>query len=149
MTQTWTNMVKAWCLGVMGFGGAFALGVFPATDGFAQFFYDLVAWPLDGAGGFDDGARFTVGILGAVTIGWGLTMLLVVDLAARYGAPVWRTLVIAMTVWLVIDSAISVVAGVPGNAVSNLVFYALFLAPVLAGGGLRDAAGAEPRTAAA
>lgn len=147
MTRTWTNMVKAWCLGVMGFGAAFALGVFPATDGVAQAFYDLVAWPLDGVGGFDDGARFTVGILGAVMIGWGLTMLLFIDLAARYGAPVWRALVSALTVWLVIDSAISVAAGVPGNAVSNLVFYGLFLGPVLAGGGLRDAAPSRPAMA--
>ncbi|MBU6372492.1 MAG: hypothetical protein KJS97_07140 [Alphaproteobacteria bacterium] len=149
MTRTWTNMVKAWCLGVIAFGGGLALGAFAPTDGFAQFFYDLVAWPLDGAGGFDDGARFTVGILGAVTIGWGLTMLSAVDIAARYGAPVWRGLVMATTVWLVIDSAISVACGVPGNAVSNLVFYGLFLAPILAGGGLRATAADAPRTAMA
>ena len=140
MTGLWATAVKAWCVGVIGFGAGLALGAFPQTDGLAQAYYDLVVWPLDGAGGFGDEVRLTIGVLGAVMMGWGLMMLGLVDLAARVGAPAWRLMTQAMTVWCVVDSAISVGIGVPGNAVANLVFYALFLAPVLLGGGLRAAA---------
>jgi hypothetical protein len=77
---------------------------------------------------------FTVAILGAVTMGWGLTALAFVDLADQVGARAWRALGFAMAAWYVVDSAISVAAGAPGNAVSNTLIAATFFIPLIASG---------------
>jgi hypothetical protein len=49
-------------------------------------------------------------------------------------ARAWRGLTGAMLAWFVIDSAASVSTGAPVNAVSNAVFLATFLIPILASG---------------
>lgn len=136
MNAFWTNWLKIWCLGVMAFALALTAAAFPATDGFARFYYDLVYWPLDGASTFGEEARFTVAILGAVTLGWGVLMLGCVSLGEKIGAPMWRLMMHSMTIWFVVDSAVSIAAGVPGIAVSNAVIYAEFLAPMVFGGAL-------------
>lgn len=131
--KTW---IKGWCWSVIAFGIAFAGAAAPATDGFARLFYDLVYWPLDGASPYDANMAFTVAILGAVTMGWGLTTLAFVDLADQVGARAWRALGFAMAAWYVVDSAISVAAGAPGNAVSNTLIVATFFIPLIASGAL-------------
>jgi hypothetical protein len=134
MNSFWTNWLKIWCVGVIAFAAALTAAAFPATDGFARFYYDLVYWPLDGASTFCEEARFTVAILGAVTLGWGLLMLGCVSLGEKIGAPMWRLMFQSMTVWFVVDSAVSIAAGVPGNAIANTAIYAEFLAPMIFSG---------------
>lgn len=136
MSGFWRSWLDVWCWLVVGFGAILALGAFPATDWPTRAFYDLVYWPLDGRSGFAEDTRFTCGLLGAVTMGWGLTLKPLVGLGHELGARVWRPLTTAIIVWYVIDSAISVALGVPGNAVSNTVLTAGFLTPLLASGAL-------------
>jgi hypothetical protein len=119
---------------MVGFGALFAACAIPAFDGGTQLFYDVIYWPLDGASGFTEDVRFTCALLGAVTMGWALTIRGLVQAAHQLGAPAWRSLVAAMLTWYVIDSAISVASGVPVNAVSNTALIAALLAPILASG---------------
>ncbi len=106
--------------------------------------YDLVTWPIDGAPAtFDPIARFTYGVRGAVMIGWALTIFALQPVA---DVRAWRSFTGAMMIWYVIDTTVSVTAGAPGNGVSNTVFLALFLIPVLASGVL-SARGAQMRAA--
>lgn len=137
MTSFWRQWLRVWRWGVIAFGVVLAAAAFPALDAPTRWFYDLVHWPLDGASSFADNVRFTCGILGAVTIGWGITMFALIEAAEKLGAPVWRAMTAALVIWFVIDSAISVASGAPGNAVSNTVILALYLAPVLASGVLQ------------
>jgi hypothetical protein len=44
----------------------------------------------------------------------------------------------SMTVWFVIDSAVSIIAGVEGNAISNTAIYLTFITPIIAGGALGE-----------
>lgn len=134
MTPFWRNWLEIWCWAMVAFGALFAACAIPALDGGTRLFYDLVYWPLDGASGFDEGTRFTCALLGAVTMGWALTIRALVHAAHQLGAPVWRALVGAMLAWYVIDSAISVASGVAVNAVSNTVLVAALLAPILVSG---------------
>jgi len=131
--KTW---LKGWCWSVIAFGIAFAGAATPATDGFARLFYDLVYWPLDGASPYEANMAFTVGILGAVTLGWGLTALAFVDLADQVGVRAWRALGFSLAAWYVVDSTISVAARAPGNAVSNTFIIAMFLIPLAVSGAL-------------
>lgn len=138
MTPFWRNWLKVWCWATLSFGIVLAAAVLPALDAPTRWFYDLVHWPLDGASSFDENVRFTCGLLGAVTIGWAMTIFVAVDAAERLGAPVWRGLTTAIAVWYVIDSAISVMTGAGANAVSNTVFLVTFLAPIIASGVLGE-----------
>lgn len=136
MTSFWRQWLRVWCWGVIAFGVILAAAAFPALDAPTRWFYDLVQWPLDGASSFDENVRFTCGILGAVTIGWGLTLFALIDAAEKLGPPVWRAMTNALIIWFVVDSAISIAAGAPGNAVSNTVILALYLAPIFATGAM-------------
>lgn len=141
MTGFWKAWMRAWRLAVLALGAAFAAAAFPATDAITRLYYDAIYWPLDGQSAFDDGMRFTIAVLGAVTIGWGITILALVQAAERLGAAVWRALTFALCAWFVIDSALSIAAGVPVNAIANAAFLATYLAPVLGAGVLRRSGG--------
>lgn len=132
MTPFWKNWLEVWCWAMVAFGALFAACAIPALDGGTRLFYDVVYWPIDGASGFEEGTRFTCALLGAVTMGWALTIRGLVNAAHALGAPAWRALIAAVMLWYVIDSSISVASGVPANAVSNTFLVAAFLAPILA-----------------
>jgi hypothetical protein len=134
MNGFWKNWMAAWCWATAGFGVILAAAASPATEMPARLFYDLIEWPLDGNVAFEARTRFTAAVLGAVMIGWAITIFGMIKAAETLGAPVWRALTTAMVVWYVIDSALSVLSGVPVNAVSNTVFLVTYLAPVLATG---------------
>jgi hypothetical protein len=134
----WKSWMIGWCYATIAFGLAFCLAAFPATEGPARLYYDIVYWPFDGASAFGAETRFTAAVLGAVLLGWAVAILGLVDVAPEAPAA-WRWLTASMLLWYVVDSILSVATGVPGNAVSNSFFLAGFLAPVLGSGVLRPA----------
>jgi hypothetical protein len=80
--------------------------------------------------------KFGIGIQGALSIGWGLTALALVQ-TPGIEARQWQAITFAIFLWYVIDSAISVATGFWINAVSNTVIFVAFLIPVLASGVLK------------
>lgn len=136
--QKWLTL---WACGVALFGLGLAGMGFAATDGFARFFFDLVGSPVTA----DPGAqfRFAVGLMGCVSMGWGLTF--AAAFRAAFATPdvqaatVWRMLLMAALAWYLLDSLISIATGFPLNAVSNTVLLALFLIPVIRSGVLKRA----------
>lgn len=134
MQGIWQNWMQAWCWAVLGVGAIFALGAIPAVDGGVRLFYDTIAWPIDGVSPYGEQVRFTAALLGAVMMGWAMTMFALVAAADQIGAPAWRGLTIAIVTWYVIDSIISVASGWPLNAVSNTGFVVTFLIPIVASG---------------
>lgn len=105
------------------FGLFTTTGAIPAIDAGADLFLDLVFLPLDGAQVIStDSERLLFGILGGVTVGWGVVFwMLAIGRDART-AILWGG-----GVWFVVDSTASVLAGGPMNAVYNTGFLALFL----------------------
>jgi hypothetical protein len=144
MTAFWRNWLTVWCWFVAGFGLVLAGAGLPATDGISTFLFTTMhgAAPV-----WDEGMRFSTALMGAVTMGWGLTTLAAVRgfwAMGKAARPFWRMLLLSFLVWFVIDSTLSIVNGFALNAVSNLLIMAAFALPLwrsglLGGGAMRTA----------
>ncbi len=127
MTAFWRTYFTTWSIFVMIFGLVLAGAGMPALDGIATFIFAIVGasdvvWTPE--------LRFATALMGAVTLGWGMTLLTAIRAAVTLGgqgAPVWRGLLIATLVWFVIDSAMSIATGFWLNAVSNAIISAAFV----------------------
>jgi hypothetical protein len=140
MSAFWKSWLNGWCGAVMLFGLVLLTGAFEATSGPLGALYGLLGPAVPD---FDPALRFSVALLGAVTIGWGLTLYAAVDAAHKLGGPMWRRLTVAVVAWYVIDSALSVATGFALNAVPNTLFLIGWLLPLRASGAL-GAAHADP-----
>ena len=139
MSKYWQNWFSAWAIFVALFGLVLAGGAFAATDGMARALFALFGNPMPDAP--DHLHRFAIGLMGAVTLSWGLTYLgafrALFALEPGTAAPIWRYLLKAGIVWYVIDSGISIATGYGMNAVSNTVVMAMFLFLLLKSGALK------------
>lgn len=140
MSDFWQKYLTVWCAGVVLFGVGLYGGGYAATDGFNSFFYELLNSnenPL----AYDSYMRLAMGLIGAITIGWGLTFYVLFraafQLEGEAAAKIWKQVIVAMTIWVVIDNFLSVQTGFALNAVSNSVFYILALIPIFKSGVLR------------
>jgi len=135
MQGFWVSWMKVWCWGVFAFGVVLATAAVPPADGLVRTLYTLFSGGGENAAAFDTNAvRFGLGLMGALTMAWALTILA----AIRTGAPIWGELTAAVLIWYVIDSAISISTGFALNAVSNTVLTIAYLIPVLASGALKQ-----------
>jgi len=137
MTGFWRSFMTWWTAGVVLFGVTIAGGAFDATDAVIAFLYvEMGGAPIE----WTPVLRFASALMGCVTIGWALTVAAVLranDLLGARSAPVWRMATVAMVVWFVTDSALSVATGFALNAVSNTALFALYLLAVTRSGVLR------------
>lgn len=71
--------------------------------------------------------RFENGVMGAVMAGWMLLILWVIRSPLAQGVPgAWRTLVLSIAAWFVLDSTVSLIGGLWQNAVGNVVIFVAF-----------------------
>ncbi|MCF8504088.1 MAG: hypothetical protein K9G59_04175 [Caulobacter sp.] len=138
MNGFWKTWMRVWCWVVLAFGLVLALAAVPALDAAPRLVIGLLGGDPDLLDQTE--MRFAFGLQGALTLGWGMTMIAMVGLAHTHGAAVWRSLTASVLVWYVIDSAISVGTGFPLNAVSNTLLTAGYLIPVLVTGVQRGGA---------
>lgn len=142
MTNFWRRWLAVWCIAAGLFGAVLTGAAFPATDGPAR---ALLAFQNPAADATMTAAlRFSVALMGAVTLGWAVTIWAAIVAADRLGAqgrPVWGWLVMSVVGWFVIDSGLSIATGFALNTVSNAVLLVGFLWPVWRMGVLRDDAG--------
>jgi hypothetical protein len=89
-----------------------------------------------------DGAMpFALAVLGAVTLGWSLTLSAAIQAAHQLGGrarPIWIMLAGGVGAWWALDSALSVATGFGLNVIPNVLFLAAFLVPVLRSGVLGE-----------
>ena len=140
MSIFWRNWLTVWGWAVALFGLALAGAGLEATDGPTRLLFAVLNGPE--ALVLNAQMRFAVALMGAVTCGWALTLLVTFDAAHRLGAaggPTWRGVMLSASVWYVIDSSLSIATGFGLNAVSNTLLMAGLLAPLLASGVLRKA----------
>jgi hypothetical protein len=136
MSKFWQNWFGAWAFLVTIFGLVLAAGAFAATDGLTAALFALFGNPLPAD--IDSHHRFAIGLMGAVTMGWGLTFwaafkaLFALDTATA--APIWRNLLGVALLWYVVDSGISIATSFWMNAVSNTIVMLLFLIPLFKSG---------------
>lgn len=140
MQGFWKTWMIVWCWGVILFGAVLAAGGVPGTDGVVTFLYGLLGGLSADALQMDaPGMRFSTALMGAVTMGWGLTILFLLPAIHAAGAPAWRGLTAALVIWYVIDGALSAVTGFALNIVPNTALAIAYLVPVMASGALRTA----------
>ena len=142
MSGFWRNWLTVWCWGGGVFGAVLVGGGLEATSGPTR----LIFASLNGSMPLDLTAqmRFSLAVMGAVTIGWSLTLAAAVKAAillGERGRPIWRLLVGGVAAWFVIDTPMSIATGYGLNAIPNLVLLTTFLLPVIRAGVLRTARG--------
>jgi hypothetical protein len=136
MSKAMQGWMSVWAIFVALFGLVLAGAAFGATDGIARTLFSLFGNPMPAEP--DDLHRFAIGLMGAVTMGWGLTYFAAFKalhgLAKESAAPLWRFLTFASLIWYVVDSSISCATGYTMNAVSNTLVMAGYLIPVVKSG---------------
>jgi len=138
MSAIWRQWLAVWCYLVLGLGVIFAGSAWPQTDAAVRLFYDVIYWPLDGQSGWHESLRLTAAILGAVMMGWALTLLTLVQAALKQpNLSLWRPMTGAILVWWGVDCSIYIALNTPGNAISNTGLLLLYLIPVFASGVLK------------
>jgi len=141
MSGFYQNWLKMAIWGVIAFGVILALFAFPATELPSRLFYDLIQNPVDAEA--DRHFRFAMGLMGCITVGWGLSMFTILKAASMLegaqAAAVWRSFAFAVLIWYVIDNIASIYTGFPLNALSNSVLLAMFLIPLWKSGVLKGA----------
>jgi hypothetical protein len=127
---------KAWLLVtafvVGSFGPVFSLATTSALDGPARWTLDVLAWPIDGAQVYSNGAmRFLTALTGGFLFGWGMMILAlrhyVYDAAPE---PTRRAVVIGLVCWFILDSIGSVAADARSNVIFNIVVLVTAVGPL-------------------
>jgi hypothetical protein len=143
MSKFWQNWFSAWAVAVTLFGVVLAAGAFPATDGLLRALVSLFGNPLPAVP--DAHHRFAYGLMGAVSLGWGLTYFITFKalfaLPPVQAASLWRYVLFAALAWYSIDSYISVVTGFWMNAISNTLLIGLLLIGLTQSGVLSEGSG--------
>jgi hypothetical protein len=140
MSDFWKSWLTIWGWGVIAFGAILALFAFPVSELPSRLFYDLIQNPVPAEP--DRHFRFAMGLMGCISMGWGLTMLTCFKAAAmlqgEQAKSIWRGFTFAALFWFVTDSFASVYTGFPLNAVSNVVLVSLYLIPIWKSGVLKN-----------
>jgi len=141
VTAFWKTWITLWCWGVIVFGALLAAGGLPATDGIVRTLYGILSsGPLPADFLDAPGMRFSVALMGAVTMGWGFTILFLLPAIHVAGARAWRGLTAAMVIWFVIDGALSAATGFALNNLPNAALAIAYLVPLFASGALKSKA---------
>jgi hypothetical protein len=129
----WMNWVTGYCVAVALFGIVLAGGAFEATSDPVRILLGF----MNVAGGFDlvPAMRFSLGVLGAVSIGWSVTMFAAIQAANQLdrlaGGSIWVMITASVVCWYMIDSTLSIATGFWINAIPNTILLVAFLIPVI------------------
>ena len=130
-----------WCLSIGLFGVVLAGGALAATDGAVRLVLALLHGPTEAL--YDPPLRFSLGVMGGVSIGWAVMLHFVVQEAIVQGAAgrnLWNAITAGMVTWFVIDSTLSTVTGFGLNVVPNVGLLAMYVVGLMRSGALKAAA---------
>ncbi|MGA0604253.1 hypothetical protein ACO2Q3_26355 [Caulobacter sp. KR2-114] len=142
MSGFWRGWFVVWCVSIGLFGAVLCGGAFEATSGPVK----LILSILHGAGAppFDATLRFSLGVMGAVSIGWAVSLVFTVraaiDLEAQgrgQGRALWRAIGAGIAAWFVIDSTLSVATGFAWNVAPNLLLAGGYAVGLMGSGVLK------------
>ncbi len=130
--QATLRWLKFASLSVIGFGLLGVLAVVPALSGATRFFIDLAFWPVDGVPGMPTSeSNLLWAILNGIVVGWGVLLWQVTTKIYVNHPDVGRSMILtSVGIWFVVDSAGSIAAGAPVNALLNITFLLMFFIPL-------------------
>ncbi|WGM38756.1 hypothetical protein [Caulobacter sp. NIBR1757] len=138
MSGFWRGWFLAWCISIGLFGAVLCGGAFEATSGPIRLLLSTLNSAADPR--FDATLRFSLGVMGAVSIGWAVTLAFVVRAALAMedrARPVWNAITAGMISWFVIDCTLSIATGFGLNVLPNLVLAGMYLVGLIGGGALK------------
>jgi hypothetical protein len=137
MSGFWKTWLNLWCLSVIAFGGVLACAGFVGYERGARFLLTLVNPSNPPA--FTDIERFAFGLIGAITIGWGLTLFYFLRAAhaSNMGNQMYRQAFVVLIIWNLIDGFISYRTGFHFNIIANLLLSLGLVIPLYWTGKLR------------
>jgi hypothetical protein len=138
MSGFWRNALVLWCWAVALTGVMLAGAAFEATSEPVRYAYAMLGGPQSASLQFDPNLRFSIAVMGAVTFGWSLTVLAVVQYASAGGRALWIGVSLSVAAWFVLDSALSIATGFALNALANTLLLTTFLIAVIRSGALQD-----------
>jgi len=107
-----------------------SLAVFQATQEPWRLFFDVLSWPLDSRpADFSAGERQLSAVLGGVLCGWAWLLYKLADPDA-FNPRIRSLMIQSVWTWFFLDSAGSVIAGIPLNAISNIGFLLILIVPL-------------------
>ena len=129
----WLTWLRVATLGVIAFGLFLVVAPVLAREGFGLLVYSS-SGHISGFGReAADYIELTHAVMGAVMVGWGTALLLVLrgpmQSNVREGALIYA---VSLTCWFIPDTIFSLASGFWQNAVLNLGFAALFAIPLCA-----------------
>lgn len=138
MSAFWRGWFGLWSASIGVFGAVLAGGAFDATSGPVRKLLVTLGGP--NAGAFDPTLRFSLAVMGAVSIGWAVMLFLTLRAAIDrpdHSRPLWNAITAGMASWFVIDSALSIATGFGLNVAPNLVLAAMYGIGLLGSGALK------------
>lgn len=138
MSNFWKIWLNCWCFLIILFGLALSGAGIEGFEAFADRlfrFLNLTTAPV-----FNEVERFAIGLIGAVTVGWGITLAYYIRAAhfSNEGNRVWRQLAFTIIIWFVIDSYISYRTGFTLNIAGNAILVLGLLIPLYVSDKLRS-----------
>ena len=128
MDRSRQGALMIWCVAVILFGLILMGAAFDFTDGSTRTLFAILSGTVPE---MNASLRFATGLMGAVSFGWGLTLLAAASVThALPDEParlLWRRIGWAVIAWFLTDSAISVATGFALNAVPNALLLLTFL----------------------
>lgn len=140
MSRFWQVWLNVWCVGIAVFGIIITGGAFEETSGPILALYQTLSGS-DTISFQSPEIRFSLAVMGAVSIGWAISLFASIKAAVLLGPagkPIWVWTIVAAVVWYVVDSALSVMTGFALNVVPNTVLMVGFFVPVFASGVLKS-----------
>lgn len=126
----WLKILRVSSLVVLVTGVLPSLAVIPAFQEPWRLFFDLLSWPLDNVpADFSASDRQLSAVLGGVLCGWAWALYKLAD-PAVFNPKIRGLMIQSVWVWFLLDSAGSVIAGIPLNALSNVSFLLMLLVPL-------------------
>jgi hypothetical protein len=126
----WLTVLRYGCLYVFITGLLPLFAIFPATQEPWRLFYDVLSWPLDNfPADFTDSDRQLSAILGGVLCGWAW-LLYQISHPEIFNERLRKLMIQSTWVWFILDSGGSILAGLPLNALSNVMFALVLFVPL-------------------
>ena len=131
MTPFWRLWLVIWCWSVILFGAILVGGGLEATSGPTQLLFQF----LNPGQAFvpDQTLRFSLGVMGAVSVGWGVGLMGAIQVATDLGdqgTKAWRWIMASALIWFCIDSPMSVATGFGLNVIPNIILLSGLLIPI-------------------
>ncbi|MCJ8499855.1 hypothetical protein [Desulfatitalea alkaliphila] len=136
MKDIWRTWMMLWALAVGGFGIVLTLGALDATSWPVRTLFTFLRpdIPAD----FTPHLRFSLAVLGPVTLGWCFTLIGVIkasdhlpDATHKY---IWTWVTLGVLTWFIIDSILSVATGFWRNTIPNITYLVAYLIPLFQSG---------------